>query len=305
MLIMKSTPAQWVIVVLGFAIVVGIFSWGSPGPGLDANWLTAVSTTVLAVTAVIGLMGVLRPLQQEAERRRKLHRDKLVTEVIEPIAVELQQEYVGILSRTTFPLDWDNGQGLHWRPASSRFVSAKRSKTADMNVYEKYYNHVKNNHYPALIGHVENFKRDFEIFSHSTLQQAKDLEREIRTVADLPESPTQQGQHWYTAGNIALYVFDRIWMANYNFPLTIRPDHIAQSGFWGLWNEGASKQYARGSEEEVKGLQQRINALFDSQERTTYTKAASELLKRLEHLQSDLAEIQASEKLEGDCPSIR
>lgn len=296
---MKNTVVPWILVVVALAILIALVT---PMKGItDPDWVSAVSNFTIAIVAVIGLIGLFGKMEEATRRRRKLHFDKLKAEVISWLVAKFQNEYQGIVTRTTHPLDWNNGQGLHWEPLRGQFAWIRSTRPADDRLYMMYYKDFKQHHYPTLVADVEEFERAFEGFKGFTLEQARELENEIRAFADLPESSVPTGERWFAAGNLALFAFNRIWMKGYSGSLTVRRAPLPPMNYWQIVDIGSSKDYAHGDEAAIRKLYDHIQAVISRQDSAEFTRTADELATRAASIQDALAEVRASVKLEGDC----
>jgi hypothetical protein len=203
------------------------------------------------------------------------------------------------------PLGWNNGQGLHWEPLRGRFSWLRSTEPTDDGLYKMYYKDLKKHHYPTLMSDIEAFERDFETFKSYTLAQGLDLEQQIRTFTDLPESAVPTDSEWYSAGNLALFAFNRIWMREYSAVLTVRPVPLSPQGLWQIIDIGISTDYAHGSETAVRKLHEHVDAVMRDQDKESFNQAANELADWVASILDALAELRASVRLEGDCDATR
>ena len=300
---MKATPALWVIAIAAVGILVALTTRPN---GFDSGWVTAIATSVLAMTALVGIYGVLGPIQQEAARRRREHLGRLVEQVLDPLRMELESCYLGTVSRKLYPLEWRHGTGVIVKEqiSSGNVCDAPRGPQ-NASVYDKQYDDIRRFHYPAVIGHLEQFRRDYDEFIGATLAQAQDVQKELAAICKLAPLDFSSEQLGCYVGSLALYVFDRLWIQSYDWPLTVSQGTASGVTCWTLSNVSANMDLARGTEQEMVELNKQVEVFIARQDRAAFTAAADKLHKRLKKLQGEIAEIIASEKLEGTCPTMR
>jgi len=276
--------------------------------GFDAEWVTAVATAVLAFTAIIGLVGILIPLHMEKLRRRTQHLNQLVDVVLEPIRGELASVYGGVLARNTPLLSWSpiEGLGLERHP-SGRFAYLRPEfhNPSKDSIYHNLYIHIAEYHYPKIISDYELFKKNYATLCDELLAEAKNLQKLVEVGASALSTSDGDPTNWFP-GDIARYVFNRLWMDGYTYKLTVRIGTIqSPAGAWVLENVASSSTYAHGDERKMRALHEMVEALIASKNAASLIENTKRIQHHLEHLLDALAKVQTVETLVGDCPVLK
>ena len=309
---MWGTIPQWIgAAALIVIALIEVTQW----PGFTPEWVSAIATAVLALTAIVGLFGVFLPRQLEHARHRSLHLEEIITIVLEPIRQQVENCEQLVL-RTGYPLRCWVGKGLesNWPlcPPTSRLEPmAGGPDKQDTSLYHAHYTDVEQNHYPQLLTAHERFDEECQAFVASDLLPfAKDLEQRLREGLSLPDLEKEDvGQRGCFYANLALYVFNRIWITNYPSSLFEQPDGLGQ-GHQKLRSNSSGQEYAWDvTPEETALLKDRAEALVIDNE---ITKRANVLKSRAEELEgkrqgllASIADIRSIGKLSGDCKATR
>ncbi len=208
-----------------------------------AKWVTAVGTS--------GTVLVL--LWQRRVRRQEDQCERDITTVLTPIQEKLES-YAGFLARTSYPLIWHRPEGLILDPQPSpvprtQFVATDYGASAhDADLYAVAYNDVKGRRpYRHLINDLEKFDAERKQVQADLLALAKDVERTLRASCTLPDFSMDNSRCYCAYGPLALYVFNRIWLAHYEIKLEEQP---CNQTHWKLVNVDASTEYTNGTTRE-------------------------------------------------------
>ena len=269
--------------------------------GKPAEWIAAVATAVLALTATIGLVGVLWPIQKERARRRRLHKKKLVTKILEPIREKLLSERKGVLERKFNPIMWKAGVGHEIKKNTGPlFVHMVYPTGVDNKPFDQLYKHIKDHHYPLLLGHYENLEIAFGEILKELLQLTKGLEDRIRAGSEMKEGMPTLEYSTVLYGSLAQFAFESIW-GNARYPLSVNNSSLPHAYGWTLSCTNLHQDYAHGSERDMRQLQQLMKTLIDGEAQESYVASTEKLRIKLEQLLSEFAEVTGSEALDGDC----
>lgn len=280
------------------ALAVTAFLFAAKQFGLTDAWVSALSALL---TVVVSVFAIIIPLQQETEKKRRAHLAILVNEVLTPLSNDMQQQYLATVSRNTFPLEWWPSIGLFIRSRGALAKVLQPASEPPRGLQKNRYEDVARNHYPAIIRRVEEFKRGFEEFLEALLLQAQELEKELCSQSSVrPLDGTEERLGCYH-GALALYVFNRLWMKGYDFPLMVLRDTTSQDGIWLLQKTTDTSDVARGTEQEMRQFNDLVETFINSKDRAAFILATEGMDQRLTDLQDEIAKIQASEELEGNC----
>lgn len=294
---MNVKLAQWI--GLGALLVIAVLAVAHAF-GLRDGWVSAGSAVVAVIVSVFA---IVIPLQQDKDLKRRAHLKVLVDEVLTPLSDDLQRRHLATVSRNTFPLEWWPNTGLFVRSQGQQAPLLQPPPAPPRGLQKNRYEDARS-HYPAVIHEAEDFVRDYAGFLNSLLSQAKELELELRAMQGvLPIAGTDErlGCH---VGALALYVFDRLWMKNYAFPLVVREASGSVHRIWALQNTSGSADIARGTEEEMRGLSEQVERFIEIKDRDAFIRPAEQMERRLDRVLDDIARIQASEKLRGSCSAL-
>ena len=294
---MNSKLAQWIgLASLGIVVIL----LGAHAYGLSDGWVSAVSSLL---TVLVSIVAILIPLQQERDKKRRAHLKVLVDEVLTPLSNELQQRHLATVSRNTFPLEWWPNIGLFVRSRGQQAAILQPPPTPLRGLQKNRYEDASS-HYPVVIRQAEEFKRDYDAFLDSLLDQALEMERRLRAlpgVRPIDGPDAQLGCHY---GALALYVFDRLWMRDYPHPLDVRRAAGAVDRIWTLQKTSDTADVARGTEGEMRQLNEQVEQFIAATDHDAVIQSAKQMERRLEEVQDAIAEVQASEKLVGRCPVL-
>lgn len=292
-----TTPKTVAIAALPAAVIL----FGVRLLGLTDAWVSALSALL---TVAVSAFALLLPLQQEAEKKRATHLKILVDEVLTPLSDQLQGRYLATVSRSTFPLEWWPNLGLFVRSRGAQATILNPPPEPRRGLQKHRYEDVRS-HYLDIIEETEAFQRDFEPFLDSLLEHARQLENDLRSQSNLrPIDGTEELCGCYY-GALALYVFDRLWVVGYDHPLVVRRSPGTLDQIWVLEKTSDTANLARGTEQEMRQLNDLIEQLIASKDRTAFTRSAEQMAHRLDRLQDEIAGVQASEKLIGNCPTLK
>lgn len=216
-----------------------------------------MSTTIAQLAAAVGTSGtVLVLLWQERVRRQEARLERIITTVLTPIQ-ETLESYAGFLARTSYPLTWRHPEGLILDPRPGPFPRIQFGATdygesaQDAHLYAVAYNSVKRQRpYRHLINDWETFEEEHEQIQTDLLALAKDAERTLRASCTLPDISVDYNSSRNCAyGQLALYVFNRTWLAHYEIEL-LEEACVGNPAHWKLRNVAASTEYTNGTTRE-------------------------------------------------------
>ena len=242
-----------------------------------AKWVTAVST--------FGTVLVL--LWQKRVRHQEDQRERIITTVLTPIREKLES-YAGFLARISRPLTWHSPDGLILDPQPSQFPSIQFATTVygasahDADLYAVAYNNVKGRRsYRNLINDWEKFDAERKQVQADLLALAEDVERTLRASCTLPDFSMGNRPRYCSYGPLALYVFNRIWLAYYEIELEEQP---CNQTHWSLVNVEAPTEYTNGTtREEIAQIRTVITELISDnylRERASRLQRTAETLDR-------------------------
>lgn len=301
---MKGTIPQWIGAIALVVIAYLVFS--TRQLGFSDGWVTAIATTALAVAAIIGLAGVMVPLRQEAARRRQVHLETLTAEVLDPLKSELESHYLGPVSRQDYLFDWGPSPGITLAKLGPKYMFVLTGGPTDNSLFEKRYRDIKLNHFPAVIGHIENFKLEFDAFRNSALAWVKKLEQELQKGSGLAELTfSQPGVPSCYHGFLAVYIFNRIFLDRPVYLFDILPDSSNPQAPWKLKSTASGHEPAFGTKVQMENLNKFVEPLVVRERSVPLIAEADTLHRRLKKALGELADIQTKGKLEGDCDATR
>lgn len=297
-----GTIPQWICAI---ALVLILVVLGTNWSGFPAEWVTAVATAMLAFAALVGLGGVLVPLQIERIRRRANHLSRLLAVVLLPIHEELEGRYESRVERRHTPLAWRRDLGFHEyiAPIIRNEYLGDDTPPDEPDLYATLYADTRKNHYPILIADYEQFRSGYNDLVEMTRREAVELEATLHGKCSLTDSsvenPNGLGIHF---PNLTLYIFCRLWLANYSYPLSVRTIGLYQAQ---LCCEGTSEFFANGTEQELRIVLGTVEELIATQKSLESIQVADNLVPKLNVLKGAIADIRVNDSLEGDCAATK